>query len=51
VNPFFGPASAAPEMQMNNVFRVYRYTEAEIAKAVCKMERPFKAAMPAFEPA
>jgi Arylsulfotransferase (ASST) len=34
VNPHFGgPPQAPPEAQMNQVFRVYRYTEAEIAKA------------------
>ena len=33
VNPYFGTANAAPAMQTNNVFRAYRYTEDEIAKA------------------
>jgi len=33
VNPYFGPASAASKAQMNNVFRVYRYTEEQIAAA------------------
>ena len=34
VNPYFGgPPQAPPEAQINQVFRVYRYTEAEIAKA------------------
>jgi hypothetical protein len=38
VNPYFGPlgptaADARPEAQSNAVFRVYRYTAAEIAKA------------------
>jgi len=32
VNPYFGPANAAAGRQMNNVFRVYRYTEDEVAK-------------------
>lgn len=30
VNPHFGPAAAAPKLQMNAVFRVYRYSEEEI---------------------
>lgn len=33
VNPYFGPATAAPAMQTNHVFRAYRYTEDEIARA------------------
>lgn len=33
VNPHFGPASAAAKAQLNTVFRVYRYTEEEIARA------------------
>jgi outer membrane protein assembly factor BamB len=33
VNPYFGPATAAPGKQMNNVFRIYRYTEEHIARA------------------
>ncbi len=33
VNPYFGPATAAAKMQLNNVFRVYRYTHEEIARA------------------
>src|SRR5262249_26268932 len=33
VNPYFGPAIAPAAKQMNNVFRVYRYTEDEIARA------------------
>ncbi|HLX42917.1 MAG TPA: aryl-sulfate sulfotransferase [Bryobacteraceae bacterium] len=33
VNPHFGPATAAPKAQMNNVFRVYRYSAEEIAAA------------------
>jgi hypothetical protein len=33
VNPYFGPATAPPARQMNNVFRVYRYTEEEVARA------------------
>jgi hypothetical protein len=33
VNPYFGPASAAPAIQGNNVFRAYRYSEEEVAKA------------------
>lgn len=32
VNPYFGPASAAPKAQYNTVFRVYRYAEEEVAK-------------------
>ncbi len=32
VNPYFGPESAAAAKQMNNVFRVYRYSENEITK-------------------
>jgi len=33
VNPHFGPTSAAARMQQNTVFRVYRYSEEEIARA------------------
>jgi len=33
VNPYFGPASAAPKAQSNTVFRAYRYTDEEVAKA------------------
>ena len=33
VNPYFGPAAAAPGRQTNNVFRIYRYTEDEVARA------------------
>ena len=33
VNPYFGPASAVPAVQSNNVFRAYRYTAAEVATA------------------
>ncbi len=33
VNPYFGPASKPAKAQNNNVFRVYRYTDEEIARA------------------
>src|SRR5713101_7705899 len=33
VNPYFGPASEPAKAQNNNVFRVYRYTDEEIARA------------------
>jgi hypothetical protein len=33
VNPYFGPPTAAPKLQANRVFRVYRYSDAEIARA------------------
>ncbi|MBZ5619593.1 MAG: aryl-sulfate sulfotransferase [Acidobacteriia bacterium] len=33
VNPYFGPASRPPQTQTNSVFRVYRYTEDELARA------------------
>jgi outer membrane protein assembly factor BamB len=33
VNPHFGPASRPPQAQTNSVFRVYRYTEAEVGRA------------------
>lgn len=33
VNPHFGPASEPSKSQRNHVFRAYRYTEAEIARA------------------
>src|SRR2546427_11372077 len=37
VNPHFGPANETAKAQNNNVFRVYRYTEKEVARAVgCK---------------
>jgi hypothetical protein len=32
VNPYFGPASAAPKAPSNTVFRAYRYTDEEVAK-------------------
>lgn len=32
VNPYFGPATAAVKAQQNGVFRVYRYSEEEIAR-------------------
>lgn len=32
VNPHFGPASEPAQAQNNNVFRIYRYTEREIAR-------------------
>jgi hypothetical protein len=32
VNPHFGPATAAVKAQQNGVFRVYRYSEEEIAR-------------------
>jgi hypothetical protein len=33
VNPHFGPQTMAPKGQMNSVFRVYRYSADEIARA------------------
>jgi uncharacterized protein (UPF0248 family) len=33
VNPYFGPANRPAQNQTNNVFRVYRYTEDQIARA------------------
>ena len=33
VNPHFGPANVASASQVNNVFRAYRYTHAEVAHA------------------
>ena len=33
VNPYFGPESASANAQSNSVFRAYRYTEEQIAKA------------------
>jgi len=33
VNPYFGPAGKTTKAQSNYVFRVYRYTEEEIARA------------------
>jgi hypothetical protein len=33
VNPYFGPDTAEPKAQTNNVFRAYRYTDEEIARA------------------
>lgn len=33
VNPYFAPATAAPNSQYNTVFRVLRYTEEQVAKA------------------
>lgn len=33
VNPHFGPPTASAKMQSNGVFRVYRYSEEEIARA------------------
>jgi hypothetical protein len=33
VNPYFGPGTAVAAKQMNNVFRVYRCTEQEVARA------------------
>jgi hypothetical protein len=33
VNPYFGPATVTPGRQTNNVFRIYRYTEDQIARA------------------
>ena len=33
VNPYFGPETAPPNARLNNVFRAYRYTAEEIARA------------------
>jgi hypothetical protein len=33
VNPYFGPPTATPKGQTNNVFRAYRYTADEITRA------------------
>jgi len=33
VNPYFGPGSETAKAQRNHVFRVYRYTEEEMARA------------------
>ena len=33
VNPYFVPRSGPPQTQTNSVFRVYRYTEEEVARA------------------
>jgi hypothetical protein len=33
VNPYFGPATLAPKRQQNSVFRAYRYSEEEVARA------------------
>jgi hypothetical protein len=33
VNPHFGPPTAEPKLQTNSVFRVYRYSEPDIARA------------------
>ncbi len=33
VNPYFGPANRPPQSQSNSVFRVYRYTPEEVARA------------------
>jgi len=33
VNPYFGPETALPKAQTNNIFRAYRYTPEEIARA------------------
>ncbi len=33
VSPYFGPASDPPQAQSNYIFRAYRYTEEEVAKA------------------
>jgi outer membrane protein assembly factor BamB len=33
VNPYFGPMQRPAQLQTNNVFRVYRYTEEEVARA------------------
>src|SRR5260370_1218882 len=33
VNPYFVPASRPPQTQTNSAFRIYRYTEAEVARA------------------
>jgi arylsulfotransferase ASST len=33
VNPYFGPPAAVAKLQQNSVFRAYRYSEAEVARA------------------
>ena len=33
VNPYFVPANRPPQMQSNSIFRVYRYTQDEVARA------------------
>jgi len=33
VNPYFGPSALPPKLQINNVFRAYRYTAEEITRA------------------
>lgn len=33
VNPYFGPPGKPPQAQLNIVFRVYRYTDEEVARA------------------
>lgn len=33
VSPYFGPVNAAPQAQSNRVFRAYRYTGEEVARA------------------
>jgi hypothetical protein len=33
VNPYFGPSTAVAKLQQNSVFRAYRYSEAEVARA------------------
>jgi hypothetical protein len=33
VDPHFGPANVVSASQMNNVFRAYRYTDEEVARA------------------
>ena len=33
VNPYFAPASRRPQAQTNSIFRVYRYTPEEVARA------------------
>ncbi|HTK29324.1 MAG TPA: aryl-sulfate sulfotransferase [Vicinamibacterales bacterium] len=33
VNPHFGPPTAAPGLQQNSVFRAYRYSEEDVARA------------------
>lgn len=34
VNPYFGPPSKPAQAQLNNVFRVYRYTDEEVAHSL-----------------
>lgn len=33
VNPFFGPPNAPPRAQTNPLFRAYRYTSEQVARA------------------